>query len=916
MKKHRRWSGLLSASLAGLASLLLACGPAPPAPEVEYSGCRTVSFPGPVCALWPEQPQLKLWVRADPSAEIEISADGKRLAVTGEESQSGLRFKLTLPPKTSSLTVRLRPREGQLSSPWSLNLVSSTKPSWLDEVRRLAVPGKEEEFRQRLLDLLKVAPRKERGSLLKMLAVRARVDGHDDEAATWLRQGILADHGDGLLSEEVDKATILANLYIQNSRFAEARQFLKNLSIPAGAPADSLFLVAYAQGRLAGHVGDYGSALEHLQQASDIAERGGIDGYRLSSGEVLARLLEELGRSKDSEELFTRLRAIQPKDACGLGIFLTNEAWSQLLAREGGEKADDPTPVLRQAQTLFEASCALPQQKLNARLNLALAAQQAKRWSEAGQALNEVEAPSLISHATLEQRLWWLDLKGRQAIAEQNPGSALDLYGELAKRAEEERSIEGSFRAAVGLANAQLRLSRPAAAVASFQEADRLLDEQTLHIPASEGRDTFVAQRELAMRQYLQLLLDRGQRQEAFELVRRDRSRLLRHLKVRDRLANMTPDQQRLWDESMSKYWILHAQMDQEAKQEDQLPGDELKRVMESRAAQLDQARKRLDDALARLGGPGEREESRPSPPSPGEVILAYHPLLKGWAGFAATPEGIQVSVFDLPDDMLADPGATKFREALAARLIGPFQSILERSARVRVLPFGPLRSVDFHALPLAGKPLLAWLPVVYGLDVATRPSPASAGRPVALLVADPEDNLPEARKESRSVAETIRGQGWTPKLLEGKDADASTVRGVLAGASLFEFAGHGELAGFAGWESPLRLAAGSRLTSRDVLTLRVPAWVVLSTCEGGLSSKEAPGEGIGLAQAFLLAGSRAVVAAVRPVRDSTAREFVAELHRYWKPGTDLVQPFRQAQLSCRQLHPDADWASFRLLEP
>ena len=66
----------------------------------------------------------------------------------------------------------------------------------------------------------------------------------------------------------------------------------------------------------------------------------------------------------------------------------------------------------------------------------------------------------------------------------------------------------------------------------------------------------------------------------------------------------------------------------------------------------------------------------------------------------------------------------------------------------------------------------------------------------------------------------------------------------------------------------------------------------MLSTCEGGRSSKEAPGEGIGLAQAFLLAGSQAVVAAVRPVRDSTAREFVAELHRYWKPGTDLVQPF------------------------
>jgi CHAT domain-containing protein len=208
---------------------------------------------------------------------------------------------------------------------------------------------------------------------------------------------------------------------------------------------------------------------------------------------------------------------------------------------------------------------------------------------------------------------------------------------------------------------------------------------------------------------------------------------------------------------------------------------------------------------------------------------------------------------------------------------------------------------------------------VVYGLDVPTQLSPAPAGPPVALLVADPEGNLPEARKESQSFDEKVRswGQGWTPKQLEGKAAKVGAVREALAGASLFEFAGHGELAGFAGWDSALRLAAGSRLTSRDLLTLRrVPAWVLLSTCEGGLSSKEAPGEGIGLAQAFLLAGSQAVVAAVRPVRDSTARELVTELHRHWKPGMDLARPFQQTQLFCRQRYPDTDWESFRLLEP
>jgi tetratricopeptide (TPR) repeat protein len=915
MKKRRQRIGLLSTSLGGLASLLLAFpashpAPASPPPEVEYSGCRTVSFPGPLCSPWPDKAQLKLWVRVDPGAEVELRADGKRLPIAGEESRGGRRFKLQLPSRASFLTVQLRRREGHLSWTWSLILVPPRAPKWEDEIKTLA--GKAAELR--LVKLRSTVPQNEWAYLFRPLALQAHVKGHDDEAAFWLKQGIQMNRGEGLLSEEVDKATILARFYIEDRRFAEARQVLKDLSIPAGAPADSRYLVAYFQGLLADHVGDYGSALDSLQQASDIAERGGMDKLRLESGQVLARVYEELGRSKESEELFIQLHAVQPT-GCELGTFRTNEAWSRLLAREGGEKADDPTPMLKQAQTLFEdAPCALPRQKLNARLNLALAALQANQWLEARQALSEAEP--LVSHATLEQRLWWLDLKGRQAIAEGDLRGSLQLYRELAGMAKETSSIEGGFRAAVGRANAQLKLDQPAAAVVSFKEADRLIDEQTLHIPASAGRDTFVGQRELAVRQYLKLLLRRGQRQEAFELVRRDRSRLLRQLEVRDRLANMTSGQQELWDRAMSKYWTLHAQMDQEAAQEDRLPGDELKRAMESQAMRLDQARKELDRAMAELGDPEHRRESRPSPPSPGEVILAYHPLPEGWAGFAATSEGIQVSCFYLPDDVLANPGAAQFRAALAPKLIGPFQSVLERAARVRVLPFGPLRAVDFHALPLAGEPLLLLdrLPVVYGLDVATRPSPAPAGRQVALLVADPEDNLPEARKESRSVAETIRGQGWAPKLLEGKDAGAGAVRGVLTGASLFEFAGHGELAGFAGWESSLRLAAGSRLTSRDVLTLRVPAWVVLSTCEGGLSSKEAPGEGIGLAQAFLLAGSRAVVAAVRPVRDSTARRFVDELHRYWKPGTDLVQPFRLAQRACLQRY--ADCASFRLFEP
>jgi CHAT domain-containing protein len=89
----------------------------------------------------------------------------------------------------------------------------------------------------------------------------------------------------------------------------------------------------------------------------------------------------------------------------------------------------------------------------------------------------------------------------------------------------------------------------------------------------------------------------------------------------------------------------------------------------------------------------------------------------------------------------------------------------------------------------------------------------------------------------------------------------------------------------------------------------------VLSACDGGHSSEQAPGEGIGLAQAFLLAGTQSVITAVRAVPDRTARDLMRELYQSWQPGADLPEQLRRAQLACRQKEPTVDWTSFRLYE-
>jgi hypothetical protein len=890
-----------------LAGLLLSCGgPAGPVPEVEYSDCWAVYLPGPVCVLRSDS-KLRLWVKTDPRSEVEIRAGERHLAVKGEEAGEGRRFVLSLPPGSSPLTVRLRQPDGTPSAPWSLTLASPEEPPWFAEVLKLFQSGKQGELRQLLEDLQKVAPPRERSLVLRSLV--QLVDPKDQAAL--LTAGIAVDQTANCLSGEIDKTTSLARIYILEGRFNEARQRLAALDIPAQTPAVSKFQVAYYQGLLAERTGDFRTALDQLESARALEERIDIPSFRGDAEQLLAGVYQSLGRTKEALDIFTRVRARYQFDVpCDLASLLTNEAWAQLRARAAGEQTPDPLPALQQAQKIFdEKGCARPDQRLNAWLNLAFAYQQTEQWGEARQALDQ--ARRLKTPPNLNERLWRDNLEARAAIAEGEPERALQIYEDLDRMATAVLSPEGRLQASLGLAKARIALGQPDSAIDALAEADRRIDEQIWQIPAHEGRDTFLGQREEATRLYLQLLLDDGQRQRAFALARRARSRLLHRLSVRDRLNQLTTAERRKWDDLLSEYSTPRNAVDRQAAEEWQLVPDERKRSQQDRKAQLARAQGALDQALAFLGDPGKGSLS---PPGPGEVILAYHPLSKDrWVGFAATVRGVETATFELP------PGGFDAPEGLARKLLEPFRSAIEASERVRVLPYGLLRGVEFHALPFAGEPLFAHRRVVYSLDLPVRaPAPAD-GKLVALLVSDPLGNLAGAREEAEAVAEAVGawGSGWRLERLGGLEAEAGAVLKALPTASFFHYAGHGTFAGFAGWDSSLPLANNSRLALGDLLTLsRVPQWVVLSACDAGHSSEQAPGEGIGLANAFLLAGAQTVIASTQEVKDDTARDLLSELYRHWKPGEDLARQFQRAQLACWRQDPKSGCVRFRLLEP
>lgn len=913
--RRRAGAGLGKVGGLLLAALMAGCGREPEAelapPRVEYFGCWAVDLPGPLCRFRPGS-QFELWVEAEAVSEVVVTADGEPLAAEGLEAGGGWRFPLAIPAGATSLAVHLGRNNRPPGPGWSLRLAPPEEVGWLGEIQALLGAGKIDKAKELLKALLSSAPVLGQALLLRALAMAAEAGGDREGAIEAFARASAADRTQGRLSGEVGNGVQQARLELEAGRFAAARQTLDALPALEPLPATLKVEVAFYRGLLADAVGDFRRALAALRAAAELAARLDLSHRRWQVELVLARLYSDLGRRDEAEPLFARLAASSdPERPCDRAVLLDNRAWSWLMAREGGAEPPDPTPLLEEARTIFDQqACRGATGRLNVRMNLALAHLSTGHPERAEAVL--AEARPLVAEANRRQLWEWQGLAGRLASAQQRPAEARRHYLAMRESAEAALSPDGGFRAALGLARAELAAGDRAAALATLAAAEPGLAAQVWQIPLHEGRETFLAAREEATRLQLDLLLANNRPQEALALARRSRARLLGSLLVRDRLGQLNAAEQRSWDQALSELLTLRNEIDHEAATAWQAAGERARRRAEQRRSRIEEALARLDRAISRLGAPATADALASAPPRPGELLITYHPLPQGWVGVAAGQGTIQIHRFELSSAAPTSP------EALAADLLEPFRAEIGAAERLRLLPAGSLRAVDFHALPLAGEPLLAHLPVAYGLDLPGRAASEPEGRPLALVVADPEGDLPAARREAVEVAASLaQWPGWDVARLDRQAATAAALRSALPTADLLHFAGHGSFAGFAGWDSVLRLAEGSRWTPADTLALpRAPRWVLLSSCEAARSSPEAPGEGIGVAQAFLLAGARAVVAATRPVPDETARKLFSLLYRSWRPGQDLAAALATAQRTCRRADPTADWASFRVLEP
>jgi CHAT domain-containing protein len=367
----------------------------------------------------------------------------------------------------------------------------------------------------------------------------------------------------------------------------------------------------------------------------------------------------------------------------------------------------------------------------------------------------------------------------------------------------------------------------------------------------------------------------------------------------------------RAWYAAVSEYQQRRTARERDAAADWKLPEDELEQKLADRARLGTSARELLDEALASLGSRVEGTVA-PLAPATGELVLLYHPIPSGWAGFAVNREGVTAR------RLRPEPPGSRTPAELGDWLLGPFSALIERSDRMRVLAFGTLNQIDLHALPWRGRPLIASIAVRYGVDIPRATRSARAG--MNALIVTPHEDLKSSAAEAAAAEERLQTSGWNVRRVRGSAVVRTTI-GEAVGTGrirLLHYSGHARFVGLDGWESHLGRDENQLLmTVGDILTLPAsPDYVILSGCETAASADRS-GSGLGLAQAFVIAGAEWVVASSRAVTDTDAARLVTELFdQRGFPGADAGFLLQAAQRKLLETRPEVDWASFRVLVP
>lgn len=584
------------------------------------------------------------------------------------------------------------------------------------------------------------------------------------------------------------------------------------------------------------------------------------------------------------------------------------------------------------------------------------AVEMAETWGTIGdRALTLTQLANVLGKAgqareanLLFDRSWQLvagaDPTNELGVARAEVRMAEHRYRDVVRMLRETRPANDAFfgeltwRALTLRGQAEMKLGQRAEAIRDFREAVTVIEQRRATLPADLlARERYFTDRVTPYRELSDALLRAGEAAEALATAERSKARLLAEAMafghpgaLRGDVASQSADAAR-----------LQARVASLNRQRVGLRGG----TATARSVDADLAKARLD--LDRMTTELRWREPPPGPAGaaplrldrlPDRTIIEYvsgESVLDIFVVRGRLVRGRRVSVSHAQLARMADEVHAALSEhrldyrtatARAYRmLMEPVAQWLPASGPLAVVPDGELWRVPFQILaPAGGEPLLAHHDIVYSPSLTMLESGAvkRTGKPRLLALGNPSlpagralPPLPDAQREVQQIA-SIYGSA---SAYVGNDADEARLKQLAASSGVLHLATHTLMDPQWPWASALLLTPGrgddGLLEAQEILQLGLHCdLAVLSACRTGEGSVQ-PGEGvIGLAWAFLAAGSRAAVVSQWSVDSAASAPLMVALHRQYRAGLPADAALRRAQLALRAdpryAHPFF-WGSF-----
>lgn len=513
-----------------------------------------------------------------------------------------------------------------------------------------------------------------------------------------------------------------------------------------------------------------------------------------------------------------------------------------------------------------------------------------------------------------------------------------------------------AFAALHGLARARVALGDGEAALGPLREAVDLLETIRARFASVEQRVAFLEHRYDAYDLLVDLLVERGELEEALSVSER--------MKARSFLDVAGGGQVELRETDRELYEALAAlegELERLAAKKSALlsegtPDEERRLALERIERKAAELREKLASLRSRvaLASPELAALSAPAPPSVAEMrrllpsdvlVVSYHLLPSRTLAFLVTRDGVRCVPLPLlsrqavEDAVNAALPSLRTPEAeppflelsrLYLGLVAPLENVLYTAPHVVVIPQGILAAIPFQTFwtgtdYLLQRAALSYAPSlgIYTLLAARRSAEATRSRPLRFLgFGNPVFSdgslapLPFAEQEVLEVAPLFSAS----EIFFGADATETRLFAKAAGFDVVHLSTHAMADGRRPLNSTIYLAADGEddgeLRASEVFRLPLNAdCVVLSACETGLGQLSHAEGLIGFSRSFFHAGTSSLLASLWSVFDASTKDLFVLFYKNWLSGDTKSQALRKAQVTLleRLPHP-AFWAPFVLL--